>query len=53
MTQQERVELHERWRGITQVHEYEKALRTWERAQSRPKTAGRPMAKPTPPAAAE
>lgn len=53
MTQQERVELHEKWRGLTAVHEYEKSMRAWERAQSRPKTAGRPMAKPTPPAAAE
>ena len=53
MTQQERVELHEKWRGLTAMHEYEKSMRAWERAQSRPKTAGRPMAKPTPPAAAE
>lgn len=53
MTQQERVDLHEKWRGLTAVHEYEKSMRAWERAQSRPKTAGRPMAKPTPPAAAE
>ncbi len=53
MTQQEQVELHEKWRGLTAMHEYEKSMRNWERAQSRPKTAGRPMAKPTPPAAAE
>lgn len=53
MTQQEQVELHEKWRGLTAMHEYEKSMRAWERAQSRPKTAGRPMAKPTPPAAAE
>lgn len=50
LTMPELRELHEKWRGITQVHEYEKALRAWERAQARPKGPGRPMTKPQPPA---
>lgn len=50
LTLPELRELHEKWRGITQVHEYEKALRAWERAQARPKGPGRPMTKPQPPA---
>lgn len=50
LTLPELRELHEKWRGITQVHEYEKAMRAWERAQARPKGPGRPMTKPQPPA---
>lgn len=50
LSEDERDELHMKWRAITQIHEYEKSLRAYERAQARPKGPGRPLSKPVPPA---
>lgn len=49
LTQQEVLETARRFGELTQVHTYEHALREWERAQQRPRSKGRPAAKPVAP----
>lgn len=52
LTKQEVTEAAKACAELTQVHDYERALREWEREQKRPKGKGRPKAKPEAPAAA-
>ena len=49
LTKQEVLETARRFGELTQVHTYEHALREWERAQQRPRSKGRPAAKPVAP----
>lgn len=50
LTKKEVVEAAQAFATLTQVHDYERALREWEREQQRPKGKGRPKAKPEAPA---
>lgn len=51
-TRQEVLETAQRYAELTQVHDYERTLREWEREQARPRGKGRPTAKPEAPKAA-
>lgn len=52
LTKQEVAEAAKTFAELAQLHDYERALRDWEREQARPKGKGRPKAKPEAPAAA-
>lgn len=52
LTKQEVAEAAKTFAELAQLHDYERALREWEREQQRPKGKGRPKAKPEAPAAA-
>lgn len=52
LTKQEVVEAAKTFSELAQVHDYERALREWEREQQRPKGKGRPKSKPEAPTAA-
>lgn len=49
LSKQEVLETARRFRELSQVHDYERALREWEREQAKPKGKGRPKAKPVAP----
>lgn len=49
LSKQEVLETAQMFERLGQVDTYEKALREWERAQTRPKAKGRPAAKPQAP----
>lgn len=49
LSQQEVVEAAQLYQRLTAVHEHETALRKWEREQDRPRSKGRPTAKPEAP----
>lgn len=51
LTKQEVIEAAKVCAELTQVHDYERALREWEREQQRPRGKGRPRAKPEAPEA--
>lgn len=52
LSKQEVLEAARRFGELSQVHDYERALREWEREQARPKGKGRPKAKPVAPGGA-
>lgn len=53
LTAQEVLDAAQRHHELTQVHEYEKRLREWQREQERPRSKGRPSAKPEAPKGVE
>lgn len=52
LSKQEVLETARRFGELSQVNDYERALREWEREQARPKGKGRPKAKPVAPGGA-
>lgn len=51
LTKDEVLQAAKTFAELSQLHDYERALREWEREQQRPKGKGRPKAKPEAPAA--
>jgi hypothetical protein len=49
LSPQELTDVAKQWSALMQEHDYEKALREWEREQARPRGKGRPSAKPDAP----